>query len=262
MTGLNESEYARRRQAYATRDQLVRGRATLSRGVRRARGFAERAERREWVRAQLRAGIGPLTMVPGGGLRGLAAAVDLIVEDRIEGCFVECGTWRGGASFLMARRSLRQGSPRLVWMFDSFEGLPPPGPADGPAAAAYAADTNSPSYYDNCTAAFDAVEATARDLGLRTQVQPVKGWFNDTLPSRKGELGSIALLRIDADWHDSVATCLEELVPLVANGGVVILDDYYSWDGCARATHEFLCRHDLPYRIEQRFGAASFRIPR
>jgi O-methyltransferase len=261
MTALNGSGYTRFLRK-ATRAQLVRGRAMLSSNARRAAGFAERAERRAWVKAQLRAGIGPLTMVDERGLRGLAAAVDLIVGERIEGCFVECGTWRGGASFLMARRSLRQGSPRQVWMFDSFEGLPPPGPADGPSAAAYTADTKSPWYYDNCTASFDAVEASARDLGLRTQVQPVKGWFDQTLPSHKVELGSIALLRIDADWHESVATCLEELVPLVANGGVVILDDYHTWDGCTRATHEFLCRHDLPYRIGGGFGGASFRIPR
>jgi len=262
MTALTDSAYARFRWARAMGCRLDRGREVWSRGARRVRGFAERAERRAWVRGQLRAGIGPLTMLSEGDLRGLAAAVDLIVGERVEGCFVECGTWRGGASFLMARRSLRQGSPRLAWMFDSFEGLPPPGPVDGPAAAAYAANTDSPWYYDNCTAALDAVEASARDLGLRTQVQPVKGWFDQTLPSRKGEMGPISLLRIDADWHDSVVTCLEELVPLVATGGLVILDDYYTWDGCTRATHEFLCRHDLPYRIDRGFGGASFRIPR
>jgi len=245
----------------ATWGQLVRRRATLSSARQRAWALAEHTEQRVWVRAQLQAGIRPLTMVGDNDLRGLVAAVDLVVRERVQGCFVECGTWRGGASFLMARRSLRQGSPRLVWMFDSFEGLPLPGPADGPAAAAYVVNTDSPWYYDNCTATFDAVEASARDLGLRTWVQPVKGWFDQTLPSRKGELGAIALLRIDADWHDSVAACLEELVPFVATGGVVILDDYYTWDGCTRATHEFLYRHDLPYRIERRFGGASFRIP-
>ena len=43
-------------------------------------------------------------------------------------------------------------------------------------------------------------------------------------------------------------------------GGVVILDDYYAWDGCARATHDFLSRHDLPYRIRdiQGGGGAYF----
>jgi hypothetical protein len=66
---------------------------------------------------------------------------------------------------------------------------------------------------------------------------------------RKTYLLRIALLRLDGDWYHSTAVCLEHLVPIVPEGGVVILDDYYVFDGCARATHDFLSRHDVPYRI-------------
>lgn len=212
-----------------------------------------------WVRGQVRSDLRGLTMVPEEGLRGLAAAVDRVTADGVAGCFVECGTWRGGASFLMARRLLRNRIRRCTWLFDSFEGLPPPASIDGPAALAWAKDTGSPSYHDNCTASLEEVEASVRRLGLQDHVQVVKGWFEETLPATKARLGPIALLRIDADWYESVTTCLEELVPQVSPGGIVILDDYRTWDGCTRATHDYLSRHGLPYRIDG-LGGASFRI--
>src|SRR5207302_1030407 len=36
----------------------------------------------------------------------------------------------------------------------------------------------------------------------------------------------------------------------VVEGGFIIFDDYYTWDGCATAVHEFLGQRGLSYRIE------------
>ena len=36
-----------------------------------------------------------------------------------------------------------------------------------------------------------------------------------------------------------LASACENLYPHVAPGGIVIIDDYYNWDGCARAVNEF-----------------------
>jgi O-methyltransferase len=198
-------------------------------------------------------------MVAGQGLIDLVGAVDLVVEGGVPGAFVECGTWRGGASFLMARRALRRGERRIVWMFDSFEGLPAPKEIDGPAAASWATDTSSPNYLDNCRADIEDVQRSIDRLGLEGVCLPVKGWFNDTLITHKHQIQRIALLRIDGDWYESVKVCLAELVPLVSPGGIVILDDYWTWDGCAQAVHEYLAVNQLPYRISE-LGGAAFRI--
>ena len=57
--------------------------------------------------------------------------------------------------------------------------------------------------------------------------------------------------------------CLEHLAPLVAEEGVIIVDDYYAWDGCARAVHDYLSRQDLPYRIRGiPDGIGAFMIKR
>jgi len=34
-------------------------------------------------------------------------------------------------------------------------------------------------------------------------------------------------------------------------GGLVIVDDYYDWEGCAAALHEFLAARRAPERIRE-----------
>lgn len=126
-------------------------------------------------------------------------------------------------------------------MLDSFQGLPPATELDGPMALAWQEKTET-----NCTASLEEVEAVLDGL---VGWELVPGWFEDTTRELAKRLDEIALLRLDGDWYDSTLTCLEHLVPLVSEEGVVILDDYYTWDGCARATHDFLSRHDHSYRI-------------
>src|SRR5688572_6175114 len=58
----------------------------------------------------------------------------------IEGCHVECGTWKGGAAALMGLAHRRSGEAcRNLHVFDSFQGLPEPDRAhDGEMAVRYA----------------------------------------------------------------------------------------------------------------------------
>jgi O-methyltransferase len=124
-------------------------------------------------------------------------------------------------------------------MFDSYEGLPDPGPSDGTRAQGFrtlpAAET-----FDNCTASLADVEAGARTLGVRHLVRPVKGWFADTLPLHRDQIGPIALLRLDGDWYESTKTCLDTLASAVVPGGLIVVDDYYDWEGCRVAVHEWI----------------------
>jgi hypothetical protein len=38
---------------------------------------------------------------------------------------------------------------------------------------------------------------------------------------------------------------------LVAKNGLVIIDDYYSWDGCSRAVHDYLSANSRVERIDK-----------
>src|SRR5262249_25133643 len=70
----------------------------------------------------------------------------------------------------------------------------------------------------------------------------------------RARIGPIALLHLDCDWHASVRCCLDHLYDQVVDGGFVVLDDYYGYDGCAIAVHEFLGERHLAHRIESVVG--------
>src|SRR5271157_4830426 len=65
-----------------------------------------------------------------------ACAIGQVVADGVPGDILEAGVWRGGACIL-ARAVLEalDDPDRLVWVADSFEGLPPPDPIRFPADA-------------------------------------------------------------------------------------------------------------------------------
>jgi O-methyltransferase len=200
-----------------------------------------------------------LSMVQEHTLRDLAHRLGSVLDAGVPGDVVECGVWRGGSSFLMAELLEARGDDRTVWMFDSFEGLPPPEEVDGARAAEWAANPDNPWYFDNCRADVEDVLASAERLGVAGRTRIVKGWFEETLPAHRDEIGTIALLRLDCDWHDSVITCLETLYDQVAPGGLVVIDDYHVWEGCTIAVHEFLGRRSLPHRIQTAANVAFFQ---
>jgi hypothetical protein len=76
----------------------------------------------------------------------------------------------------------------------------------------------------------------------------VPGLFADTLPRWVAEHPEpVALLHLDADLYSSTVTAMEHLGPLLRSGSVVVLDEYWGFDGWheheARAWHEA----DLPH---------------
>jgi hypothetical protein len=219
------------------------------RAWREARATVVRLRERRAIDPTL-ARVRPYSMLVEGRLLQLARNVNEVLDAGIPSAFVKCGVWRGGASFLMADIVRRRGAKnRTVWMFDSFEGLPPATQLDGGAAFDYQAAPDDPEYFNNCSASVEEVRAAARRLGLDPYVEIVKGWFDQSLPAHRDRIGQIALLRIDGDWYESVKCCLEQLYDRVAPGGYIILDDYYDWQGCAIAVHEFLGTRKLPHRI-------------
>ena len=161
-----------------------------------------------------------------GRLRQLAQAIE---HDRIPGARVECGVFKGGGAAIIAASAA---PTRDVFLFDSFEGLPPPRALDGRVAL----EQYSRGW---CAGTEDEVRAVFSALGLLgPRVHIVKGWFANTFPVT--EVGPVAFLHVDADWYDSVRACLERFWDDVSPGGAVVFDDYGRWEGCTRAVDEFL----------------------
>ena len=172
---------------------------------------------------------------------------NLILVDRIHsigGSVVECGVWKGGMSAAIADLL---GNSRHYYLFDSFEGLPEAKEIDGQSAIDWQKDKNGPWYFDNCTADIKYAEECMKKTGVNS-FDIVKGWFSETLSKYKMSEG-IAILRIDADWYDSTMECFENFFPKVKKGGLILLDDYYTWDGCSRAVHDYLSKNQRTERI-------------
>lgn len=172
-----------------------------------------------------------------------------------KGEIIECGVWKGGMALALTRIF---GAKRSYTFFDSFEGMPPPNRNDGRDAHFWATHTDHPRYFDNCRADCAEFQVILQELRPAHQyIQVAKGWFAETLGGI--ESGSVAFAHLDCDWYDSTLTCLEHLWPRMMAGGVILIDDYYDWEGCRRAVHDFLSRNNARESIRSvgKFGGVS-----
>ncbi len=171
------------------------------------------------------------------------AICDQLSIRTLTGSVIECGTWKGG---MIAGIAGLLGPERQYYLFDSYEGLPIVDDTEGRDQWGQAAS----SWQEN-TAHNDRADLRDAELAMSwsraKHVTITKGWFADTLPTYRG--GPIAILRADGDWYDSTRTILNALAGQVVVGGIVILDDYGYWEGCARAVHEYLAQTGATWRL-------------
>jgi hypothetical protein len=177
----------------------------------------------------------------------------------IEGAFVETGTYTGGASAyaLRALQRLRPSKPaRDYWGFDSFEGMPSPSGHDGdhgslwiygkPRTEIGIGESAALVGHDVNKAEYQECLSYLRQTGYPVEhIHLVKGWFQDTLGPAKADIGPIAVLRMDGDFYESTKVVFEELYDQVVPNGVVIIDDYGSFEGCRTATDKFFAMHGI-----------------
>jgi O-methyltransferase len=226
-------------------------RASVTGLVRTFRGFTS-SRRLTWKLRRIQQQCRDFTMISQNGFIDNLRLIDSVRN--ISGCVVECGVWRGGMSAGMA---LFLGPGRKYYLFDSFEGLPPAKPIDGEAANRWQQNREAPDYFNNCSAP-EEFATGAMTMAGAPSFRIVKGWFDRTLPNEPIP-EPIAVLRLDGDWYESTMTCLEHLFGQVSVGGIVIFDDYYTWDGCSRAVHDFLSRHSRPERVRT-FGNFAYLL--
>jgi hypothetical protein len=187
-----------------------------------------------------------------------------VLDANVPGGFVECGVWKGGSSAIMALAIKNSGQKRHLHLFDSFEGLPEPTEIDGEKAVTYSGGRKDGNLatISECRAELDEV----RHLILDEIKVPEAlahfhvGWFQNTVPIDARQLGPIALLRLDGDWYDSTKICLQHLYPLLSPSGIIIIDDYWTWDGCRKAADEYRNKSNITSPIQHIDGDAGFWV--
>lgn len=160
----------------------------------------------------------------------------LVLSRGIPGDFVECGVYAGASCALMARAILDTDSDRpgrlpRVHLFDSFAGIPKPGPLDVELKDNRGGESS-------CS--IEDVQRNMEDWGIPVELlQYWRGDFDITIPwAVTRGLSQIALLRLDGDLYDSTIVPFKYLYPLVARGGYVIVDDF-DLTGARRAVEHF-----------------------
>ena len=194
----------------------------------------------------------PYTMTSEARLYATLQSVKYVVNNQIDGDFVECGVWRGGNSMIMAKTLANLGiTNRDLYLYDTFEGMTPPSGVDmdGSGRSAQSLLKNTPKNEGSniwCIASMDDVAANISSTGYPSErIHLVKGDVKKTLESDCNIPKNISLLRLDTDWYESTKIELETLFPRLATGGVCLIDDYGHWQGARRAVDEYLSEYKL-----------------
>ncbi len=120
-------------------------------------------------------------------------------------------------------------TPKIVFGFDSFEGLPEAWVAMG-AKKGHFAVKKLPTVHKNVTL--------------------IKGWFDKSLPAfLEKNKGMIGFLHVDCDLYSSTKIIFDLLQPRLAAGAIIVFDEYFNypdWEqGEHKAFNEFLAKTGL-----------------
>jgi predicted O-methyltransferase YrrM len=162
---------------------------------------------------------------------------------QIPGDIAELGVYKGGTAHIILEAT--RGTDKKLFLFDTFEGLPPTG------VLAIEKDNieNKDSFSNN------SVELVKDFLSQKSDFARVifkKGFFPQTAHGL--ESNKFSLVYLDADLYQSMKDGLEFFYPRMNKGGIIVIDDYQSqcWPGTTQAVHEFSQKNKISIVMTQR----------
>jgi len=174
-------------------------------------------------------------------LKNVAQLILEVISAGVPGGFAELGVWRGGTCIFAKGIFDAMGENRSVHVFDAFESI---------------------SSYDAKVRSFlavpeDNVVTSFKVFGMYDEnVKFHKGIFKQTVPDfmrkedKRGPAGErLAILRVDANHHDSYQDALYYLYGFVPVGGFVIFDDVRDHPRAMLAWREFKEDQGLPEEL-------------
>ncbi|NBX98104.1 hypothetical protein EBQ81_04555 [bacterium] len=164
----------------------------------------------------------------------LLSVLDNILKQNIEGDIVEFGCYVGESSKYLRMMLDYYRSDKNLYVYDSFEGLPPL------------------SKYEQNTGWREGTLKTSEDIllsnfynnGLRPPII-TKGWFKDihsySIPDK------ICFAFLDGDFYDSIYDSLNQIYGRMSRGSSIIFHDYERPDlpGVKAAIIDFIAKNNL-----------------
>ena len=136
------------------------------------------------------------------------------------GVVVECGAWKGGSAVNLSLACAATG--RELWIYDSFEGLPPAEPGDREGVYYQAGDY---------AGSLEEVRGNLHRYGALDRCRFVKGWFDDTLGEPPSQ--PVVLAFVDVDLEASLDRCVRALWPVLTPNASLFIDEAVSPDYCS-----------------------------
>jgi len=168
---------------------------------------------------------------------------------KIPGDICEFGVAQGATSTLLAAEILSS-SDRKLWLFDSFEGLPVPGPEDKLIDDIFNLGSMD-KYVGTMASQEHEVRRRLRLAGFpenRTKVK--KGWVSETT---KGDdlPGRVAFAYVDLDFYEPIKEALTFLDKRMEVGARMVVDDYgFFSTGAQVAVDQFLVSKEGKFQCE------------
>lgn len=173
-----------------------------------------------------------------------AREIEVIVRElartkNVAGDIVEFGCYVGTTSVFLAKNAA---PAKTVYLYDSFEGLPEKSREDhSPAGEQF-----KPG---ELAAPKKQLLANLRGAGI-TDARVKKAWFSDL--TNADVPAHISFAYLDGDYYHSVLDPLKLIWPKLAEGAIVVVDDYANeaLPGAAKAVDEWLKTHPAALRVE------------
>ena len=143
--------------------------------------------------------------------------------------WLEFGVWKGKTIGYIAGFT-----KHTIYGFDSFEGLP---------------EFWRSGFDEGC------FNEQGRMPSVPSNVELIKGWFDDTLPEflQKHKSKQISFVHLDADLYSSTKTVLSSIAPFLIKDAVLVFDELINYEGYddkngeLRAWDEFVKEFNVDY---------------
>jgi len=196
-----------------------------------------------------------------GSIAGTVRFVEDILDRTVPGSFMECGVAGGAhpAAMSLTLDAAKADPSRCVFLCDSFDGIPRPGPRDIEIRRCIGEGNGELESTGVTRHTLEDVQGHMKAWGVSpARLVYVQGWFQHTLAplsvAMRRRATRLAMLRIDGDLYESVRCVMETMVPLLNPGGVLVLDDY-TLDGAKAATDEWCEAHEIKLDLKPVPGA-------
>jgi hypothetical protein len=164
-----------------------------------------------------------------------------IINQNLDGCFVECGVYRGQKiSVIIETLKLQNVLNRDIYIIDTFKGMTEPSEVD------YGVIDNNRMQKGHTYCDLKQVKENILGSGYpedRLHFIMIDVREKEQLKNKITQ--NIALLRLDTDFHDSILSSLEALYPKVVKHGYIIHDDYGHWKGHYSACNDYYRKENI-----------------